>query len=65
MKVYFEGFIVLFHAGVDIGCLNCIIVLPKDLPKCFEFPKAVIIAAHMEGTGIGMRLRKFLGERLF
>ena len=66
-RLFSEGFIVLFHAGVDIGLPEPYHCTPKRLSKVLrEFPKAVIIAAHMGGYRYWDDVEKYLiGESVY
>jgi hypothetical protein len=49
-KVEAQGMFILFHAGVDIGLPPPVHATPKRLAKVHrDFPKLIIIAAHMGG----------------
>jgi uncharacterized protein len=48
-----EGLIVQFHAGKDPGPFTCDHALPADLRKIHrQFPKMIMIAAHLGGWGL-------------
>lgn len=48
-----EGLVVQFHAGKDPGPFSCDHALPSDLRKIHaQFPKMIMIAAHLGGWGL-------------
>ena len=60
-KIFNEGLIILFHAGIDVGLPDPCHCPPSRLRKVIDtFPGAKVIAAHMGGYKFWDDVKKYL-----